>query len=353
MSGYQDYSQTVTVTDDQTSAVSYNLVTVTAAPAITGISPTSGYNSSSISNVVITGSGFSTSGASVVLYTSGQTNITGTIVSATATQLTCTFPITGKTAGSWNVIVTNSDGQSATLSGGFAIVNPSSTVTLTSITPSSALANSTVSITSLSGTNFQSSATMRLRRSGYNDIYGTVSTLSSTTITGTFNLTNEAPGPYQVCVINPNTDALCGLTFTIGSDKVTNGSIYFQSSPSGASVYLNNTLVGTTTFTLYNVTPGGYQVLMEESGYHPYTGTVTVTSGSQASVYGTLVALPSVTTATPVAAAPTTYTLVPTVKHTTIPVPTAWPSDTPTPASPVGPLAIIGAVGIAILVMRK
>jgi len=118
-------------------------------------------------------------------------------------------------------------------------------------------------------------------------------------------------------------------------------------------VYLNNTLVGTTAFTLYNVTPGDYRVLVEESGYHPYTDTITVTAGNQATFYGKLVGVPVETTTATATPVITTYPTVPTVKRTTIPIPTSWPSDTPTPASPVGPLAIIGAVGIAVLVMRK
>ncbi len=153
----------------------------------------------------------------------------------------------------------------------------------------------------------------------------------------------------QNVLLNTSTFA---VSATLTNTTVVNGSIYFSSSPSGASVYLNNTLVGTTAFTLYNVTPGDYRVLMEESGYHSYTDTITVTSGNQATFYGKLVLIPTAT-ATPATPVITTYTPVPTVKRTTIPVPTSWPSETPTPSSPVGPLAIIGAVGIAVLVVRK
>jgi hypothetical protein len=350
LTGYQDYTQTVTVTNNATSVVSYTLVTATAAPTITSVLPVSGYNTSSVSNVIISGTGFSTSGATVVLAESGQTNVTGTIVSATATQLTCTFPITGIQAGSWDVIVTNADGQSATRSGGFTILSSTSAVTLSSITPSSALANTTVSITSLAGTNFQSSASLLLRRAGYNDIYGTVSTLSSTAITGTFNLTSQVPGDYQVCVINPNSDAVCGLTFTIDSDEITNGSIYFETNPPGASVYVNNTYKGTTPFTLSNVIPGYYKVLVEDSGYQTYTETVKVTSGTKTSFYAKLV---SSETATATTVPTTTVTTVATMKKSTVKTPTPWPTDTMTPASPVGTLAIIGAISLAFIALRK
>lgn len=175
-SGYQDVSQiNVAVSDNATSFVSLTMTAVIAAPVISGRSPTYGYNTTSVNNVIIYGSGFSTSGATVVLAKSGQTNITGTISSALATQLTCSFPITGKPAGYWNVIVTNADGQSGSLSSGFEIRSSSSTVTLSSTIPSCAVTNTTASITCLSGTNVLTSATIRLKRAGYNDIYGTVS----------------------------------------------------------------------------------------------------------------------------------------------------------------------------------
>ena len=106
LSGYQDYSQAVTVIDNQTSVVSASLTAVVSAPTISGISPTSGYNSSIIT-ITITGTGFSAS-PSVVLAQSGQTNITATSVSVTGTtSISCQFPLTGKPAGVWTVIVTN------------------------------------------------------------------------------------------------------------------------------------------------------------------------------------------------------------------------------------------------------
>ena len=323
-----------------------------AAPTISGISQVSGYNSGPVSNVIITGTGFSTSGASVVLSKSGETSITGTISSATATQLTCTFPITGTTAGSWNVVVTNADGQSATLSSGFTVLSSSSAVTLAAITPSSALTNTTVSITSLSGTNFASSATMYLKRTSYNNIPGTISTLSSTAITGSFDLTDQVPGDYQVCVANPSTDAVCGLTFTITSDTTQYGSIYFETNPAGASVFINATRMGTTDFTLGNLTPGSYLFRVQKSSYLDYTGLVTVTAGNTTSFYRKLISeYPDTTASTTIPA--TTVKTVQTTKKSTVKAPTPWPTATATPASPVDTLLVIGAAGLGIAVLRK
>ena len=170
LSGYQDYTQTgIQVNDNQTSVVSATLVAIISSPAISSISPISGYNSSTINNVVITGSGFATSGTVARLYKSGQTNITGLVTSAAAGQLTCNFPITGA-AGSWDVVVVNPDGGTVTSGSGFTIVDASAVATVTGITPSSGTTNTTVTITSLAGTGFQSTAQMRLTRTGYNDL---------------------------------------------------------------------------------------------------------------------------------------------------------------------------------------
>jgi PEGA domain len=354
LSGYQDYTQaSIQVNDNQTSVVSAPLVAVISSPAISSISPNSGYNSSAINNVVIAGSGFATSGTVVRLYKSGQTNITGLVTSAAAGQLTCNFPITGNMAGTWDMVVINPDGGTVTYSSGFTIVDASAVATITGITPSSGTTNTTVTITSLAGTGFQSTAQIRLTRTGYNDLIGSVSSFGSTSLAGTFDLTNEAPGTWTACVLYDGTNRVCGPVFTIyATTSAVNGSIFCESNPSGSSLYLDNVLEGTTTLTLYNVTPGDHRILMEESGYQSYSSTVTVTPGNQTSVYGRLneVTVATATTATPVI---TTYTPVPTVKKTTKPTPTPWPTDTPTPASPVGPLVIIGAVGIACCLMRR
>lgn len=351
-SGYSDYSQAVTVTNNATSTVSVTLTADIAAPTISSISPINWYNNSAVT-ITLAGTGF-VSGATVNLTKSGQANITATSVSfSSATQIAPIFPITGKPAGLWNIVVTNPDGQSATYSNGFEIKNPGTVVTLSSITPSSAVTNTTASITGLAGTNFQTSATMRLRLSGYNDIYGTITNLSSTAITGTFDLTNQVPGTYQVCVINPSTDAVCGLTFTINAISSTaNGSINVISSPSISKIFLNNVFQDYTPMTLYNITPGTYTVMIRSAGYNDYSESVSVSAGNTSYVTASLVLAPEETTTT-TTVPPTTVTTVKTTVKSTLKVPTPWPSATATPASPVSIIAILGAVGVGLIVLRK
>jgi hypothetical protein len=336
--------------EDNTTATTTTTTLVAAAPTISGISPTSGYNSS-IATVTITGTGFLTT-PSVVLTQSGQTNISATSVSVTGTtSITCQFPITGKPAGFWTVIVTNPDGQSAISV--FTIYNAGSTITLSSVTPNNGLVNNTITITSLTGTNFLSTAVMKLSRTGYNDIPGTVTSYSATQLTGTVNLNSQTPGTYQVCVANDATNYVCGLSFVINTAGTVNGTLYVQSSPSGASIYVDSTYMGTTTTTLYNITPGSHTIHLLKSGYNDWSDTITVASGNTTNEYATLTA-----TATDVTTAATTVpttirtTAVTTKKSTYKPI-TSWPTNTPTKASSAEPLVIIGAIGIGIIVLRK
>ncbi len=225
---------------------------------------------------------------------------------------------------------------------------------LKAITPSSGETNTTVSITSLAGTNFARNAGFRLRRSSSRDIAGKVTSLNSSQITGTLNLDKQAPGDYEVCVYNNETSYSCDLTFTITakSETVSGSSIYFETYPAGATVLLNGTAVGTSVFTYRNATPGTYQVVIRKSGYEDYTGSVTVKEGLRTKFYAPLTQIGAGTgsTAVPVVQIATT------VRKSTLNVPTTWPDTTPAPtASPIDPVLVIGAAGagIGLLVSRR
>lgn len=226
--------------------------------------------------------------------------------------------------------------------------------TLRSITPSSGETNTTVSITSLTGTNFSSGAGMRLKSSSSKDIAGSdISVKNGTQIVGIFNLYKQAPGDYQVCVYNSASIYACGLTFTITTpgETVTSSSVFFETYPTGATIWLNGTKVGTSVFTYHNATPGTYKVLVQKSGYEDYTGSVTVKEGTRVNYYAQLTPLGAGTaaaTATPVKTATT-------IRKSTMIVPTTWPSATPTAESPVDPALVIGAagIGIGLVVIRR
>lgn len=102
-------------------------------------------------------------------------------------MITCSQNLSGKAVGVWDVVVTNLDGQSATLADAFTIAYPAPTVT--AITPSSGLNTGSVSITNLAGTGFLTGATVHLQQAGQTPVSGTsVTVVSATKITCTLNL---------------------------------------------------------------------------------------------------------------------------------------------------------------------
>ncbi len=93
-------------------------------PTIAGITPNSGYAGSVVQITDLAGTGFQ-NGATVRLTQAGQPDIAATGISVvSSSQIACTFDLAGRAAGAWNVVVTNPDGQSATLPQGFTVRTP-------------------------------------------------------------------------------------------------------------------------------------------------------------------------------------------------------------------------------------
>jgi len=349
-SGYQDYSQTVNVNDNQTSTVSQSLVVTTSSPTISSITPTTAVNNG-WQTIDIVGTGFS--GSAVTLTQTGQSTVTGatTATADTATTLSRNFNLNGIAAGTWNLVILNTDGGTVT---GTFTVNSATAATVTAISPTSGIVNTTVS-TTITGTGFvPTSAKIRLYRSG-NYIGGSVNSGGTTTqLTGTFDLNQATPGTYDVCVLpdGVETSKICSPTFTISSASALNGTIYVKSSPTSSKVFLSSNYQGYTPLTLDNITPGTYTVLVQRAGYNSYSESVQVTAGNTSYVTASLVLSPEETTVTTTVPT-TTVTTVKTTAKSTAKVPTPWPSATPTPASPVSVLAILGAVGVGYVVLRK
>ena len=122
------YQAVVTVTGSLTNGVqNYSLIisgsadAAAAAPSTSAVSPTAGRSGPIVFN--ITGANILV-GATVKLTKSGQPDITATAVEALGDTVKCRADITGGASGLWNVVVTNPDGQSATLANGFSIPGP-------------------------------------------------------------------------------------------------------------------------------------------------------------------------------------------------------------------------------------
>ena len=110
--------------------------------------------------------------------------------------------------------------------------------------------------------------------------------------------------------------------------------------------------MGTTPITVDDLDVGTHKIILKKSGYTDYSRSVKVTNAGTTTIDASLEAIttaPTVSTPVPTTA-PTT---VKTTRKSTIATPTPWPSDTPTPASPVGTLVIVGAIGLALIAVRK
>jgi len=159
----------------------------------------------------------------------------------------------------------------------------------------------------------------------------------------------------RIVMINDNVTSTVAVTLialTTTTLETTNGSIKVESNPSNAAVFVNTEYQGKTPLTLYNITRGTHRVLVQKIGYQDWSERISVTTGVRTDVYASLQAEAADTT---IATTSTTATTVRTTisKTSTAKVPTPWPRDAPTPASPMSVLALIGAVGLGFVVLRK
>jgi hypothetical protein len=141
-----------------------------------------------------------TTGTSVVLsgsdqiIESGLTPVTGLTMPLTISQpITYSDPVL-RGGHVYQVIVT----YVAFAEGGPAPI-------ITGIVPAEGIIGSTVTVTDLSGSNFLPHSTAVLNRTGYPDINLTVSSVTPTRMTGTFNIpADTAVGKWDVSVTNPD-----------------------------------------------------------------------------------------------------------------------------------------------------
>jgi hypothetical protein len=129
---------TVVTTTKSASATATVTTTSTGKPQFKSMIPSEGDAGSSVSVTDLIGSNFQ-SGATVQLTHTGSTSINATSVAwVSASHLTCTFAIpSDATAGSWNVVITNPDGQSVTYSNYFIVHESTATATTTTNSASS------------------------------------------------------------------------------------------------------------------------------------------------------------------------------------------------------------------------
>ena len=97
------------------------------APTVESVTPGSAPNTAPVSITNLAGSGF-VPGATVAVSREGSPDINASNVAVTSPNaLSCVIDVSGATPGLWDVTVRNPDGQSGTLSKGFAVTIPDTT----------------------------------------------------------------------------------------------------------------------------------------------------------------------------------------------------------------------------------
>jgi hypothetical protein len=119
------YSVVVTNLDGTSAQLTNGFTVTNTPPTVTSISPsTAKTGTSPLFSVTLTGTGFIPGDTltKVTLSGNGLNTLTGSnVVVSLSTQITCTIDLTGAKAGTYNVIVTNPDGQSGRLNKGFKV----------------------------------------------------------------------------------------------------------------------------------------------------------------------------------------------------------------------------------------
>jgi len=97
---------------------------------------------------------------------------------------------------------------------------------------------------------------------------------------------SHMPADGEHVAVNANLQPITTVTTT--PPQPTTGTIYAQSSPSGAAIYLNGNFYGYSPVTIPNLVAGSYSMKASLSGYTPDTRVVTVAAGQTTTYYPTL-----------------------------------------------------------------
>jgi hypothetical protein len=183
---------TPTVPPTVTNTVSGN------TPSISAISPATGGTNTTVS-ATITGDNFR-SGATVKLMRAGYPAMYATAVSvASATTIDCAFKLTMAEKGSYNLVVTNTDGQSDTKAGAFTITDPIPVIS--GVSPSKGAINNILALT-INGQNFKDAVKVSFIKSSTEIVCTSPVSADSTKIFCNLDLKGAVTGDWDVTVLN-------------------------------------------------------------------------------------------------------------------------------------------------------
>jgi Domain of unknown function (DUF1929)/Legume lectin domain/PKD domain/Glyoxal oxidase N-terminus/Quinohemoprotein amine dehydrogenase, alpha subunit domain III len=194
-------TDTAGITDPNPPVVTITVTPVSPAPTLASAAPNTGAQAQTNLNVVLTGTNFLT--GPICSFGAGIEVNSCTFNSAT--QLTANVDVLASAAvGPRNIIITDTDTQTATLANGFSIAAGTAlpAPTLTAVTPNAEFQGTTNATITLTGTNFQPAPTCNFD----SDFGGTVNTCTFVSPTQiNVNLTvaaNATLGGHNVAVIN-------------------------------------------------------------------------------------------------------------------------------------------------------
>jgi hypothetical protein len=169
-------------------------------PSISKITPTSAVRDSVVS-VTIAGSGFQ-NGATVRLFKAGSLPINATVTSVTAFDITCHFNLNGKSAGSYNLIVLNPDGQSDSRQAIFTVGEAAPVIA--GMYPVTGALGHSIPLT-ISGQNFRTEVKVSFLKDSTELVCDNPLSMESSKITCTLDLSKNrgaSAGEWNVTVIN-------------------------------------------------------------------------------------------------------------------------------------------------------
>lgn len=250
------------------------------APSYTSLSNTSGYQATTVVITSLRGNYFQPT--TIFVFKQGTSTIPLTSVTIrNATSVTGSVVIPSNAPSRYyNLTMSNTDNGNYTRTNAFYVYSNAPTVT--ACTLNTGVTNWKVNVTSLTGTNFQSGATVKLvNASAGPDITATnVVVVSATRITCTFDLTGAPAARRNITVTNPDTkNGTLANGFTITSNAPTITGSTPNSGLQAATVQITN-LAGS------NFQPGA-TVSYQQGGTTIHLTNVTVVSLTQ--ITGTLV----------------------------------------------------------------
>ncbi|MBU4274093.1 MAG: IPT/TIG domain-containing protein, partial [Planctomycetes bacterium] len=198
--GNMEIKMTATDSEGPSSSITHSVAKNTVPPPV----PSGLSSSYSSNNVNLRWDNASGASSYVVMYHDDSTNLYQTLGFSDANSLTHSNPPKGKTY-SYKVASLNQYNTRSEFSPEVSITVHKSP-SLTSISPNSGTRGTTVSVTSLSGTDFYGTPTVKLKKAGQTDITATNVTATSTTkITCKLPIpANAATGQWNLYVQNPD-----------------------------------------------------------------------------------------------------------------------------------------------------